>query len=872
MLDYLVTILARFLLWLRYDIKVTGLDKIAEKGTAHIAFLPNHPALIDPVMVNLYLRNKFKPRSFADQDQVDRFFIRYFSKRWGVRTVPSLAVYGPSARKQLESVLTDSIEGLKGGENLLLWPAGRLYRSHRESLGANSAVERIMHDCPKARIVLVRTRGLWGSKFSWAWGTEPLVLPILLKGALQILANFVFFTPRRHVTIELYEPHDLPRKADRNTFNAYLENWYNEDAPPAIYVPYTIWQRTGRHEMPDPELPRIEGDYSDVPENTRTIVLEHVAEMTGYKDIEEQTRLAADLGMDSLSRTDLTLWLETEFGIRQADADAMQTVGDVMLAACGKFVYTTPESIPAPHRRWSRPRDHSPISPQPGDTITQIFLREAARDPSRAAIADKNSGVKTYRNIITACMVLKPRIEKLEGDYIGIMLPASVAADVFYLATMFAGKVPVMVNWTAGPRNIHASLDAVGVRRILTARLLVERIAMQGIDLSEIADRFVLAEDLGNEIPKTAKLKALLLSYVSWRSLRKAVPAEIAAVIFTSGSETLPKAVPLTHKNIVSCLRSVVTMVDIYQNDRLIGFIPPFHSFGLTVTMVLPLCGGAPVVYHPNPTESDTLAKLIDAYDVTVLVGTPTFLGQIVRVAEKEQLASLRLAVTGAEKCPDKVYQALAEKCENATVIEGYGVTECSPIISLNDDKDPRPGTIGKIIPTLDHILIDPETSEPLTPPATGVLLVAGPSVFGGYLNYEGKSPFTEIAGRTWYSTGDIVHEDTDHRLTFTGRLKRFVKLGGEMVSLPAIEAVLQDKFASDADEGPTIAVDAAAADNPELVLFTTLDIDRETANTHIRQAGLSGLHSIRKVIKLDEIPVLGTGKTNYRQLKKLLT
>jgi long-chain-fatty-acid--[acyl-carrier-protein] ligase len=156
-------------------------------------------------------------------------------------------------------------------------------------------------------------------------------------------------------------------------------------------------------------------------------------------------------------------------------------------------------------------------------------------------------------------------------------------------------------------------------------------------------------------------------------------------------------------------------------------------------------------------------------------------------------------------------------------------------------------------------------------PPGSGVLLVRGPSVFGGYLNYEGKSPFVEVNGKQWYNTGDLVSIDAEGLLTFHGRLKRFVKLGGEMVSLPAIEAVLQNLFASGDDEGPVLAVEAADAESPELVLFTTLDIDRETANRKIRSAGLSGLHSIRRVIKLDEMPLLGTGKTNYRELKQML-
>ena len=290
-------------------------------------------------------------------------------------------------------------------------------------------------------------------------------------------------------------------------------------------------------------------------------------------------------------------------------------------------------------------------------------------------------------------------------------------------------------------------------------------------------------------------LAAWLAAHLSWASLRNAEIPKTAVILFTSGSETLPKAVPLSHANLIANMRDVLGVIKLYETDRLIGFLPPFHSFGLTVTVLLPMLAGAQVVYSPNPTESDTLAKIIDAYKITLLVGTPTFVAGIIRVATDKQLASLRLAVTGAEKCSQAVYDAVGEKCKQAIILEGYGVTECSPIISLNDENNPKPFSIGKILPGLEYLLVHPETLKPLTLPATGLLLVRGPSVFAGYLNYSGKSPFVEINGKQWYNTGDLVCIDHDGLMTFQGRLKSFVKLGGEMISLPAIEAVLEASF-----------------------------------------------------------------------------
>ena len=701
--------MSRFLLWLRYRIRLVGLDAIEAKGKTGIVFLPNHPALMDPIIIYTYLQKRFAPHGFGDVDQVDRPLIGFFARRWGVRTVPSIEKYGPSARAEIEKVLDETISGLKQGENLVLWPAGRVYHSYKESLGANSSVESILKNCPDVRVVLVRTRGFWGSSFSRASGNEPLVMPVLRKGILQLLASFIFFAPRREITIEFYEPPDLPRNADRNTFNRFLEDFYNADAPPNTYVPYTLWEKGGVRVLPEPMPPTLQSDYSKIPSATRQIVMKYMSEKTGISNLKETDRLAADLGMDSLVRTDLLLWLEKEFGFRQADADAMQTIGDVMLAACGQFVYLATTSIKPVPAGWFRPHPQICASVPDGDSITDIFLMQAARQPDHIVIADQIAGAKSYRDIVTACLVLRPLIKQFEGDRIGIMLPASVTADILYLATLFAEKVPVMVNWTAGPRNILASLDAVGVKHILTSKALVDRITLQGIDLSAVTERLCFLEQLSGKISRTRKLIAWLAAQLSWASLRNAKVPQTAAILFTSGSETLPKAVPLSHANILANIRDVLGTVKIYETDRIIGFMPPFHSFGLTVTIVLPIVIGAQAVYYANPTESDTLAKIISAYGVTVLVGTPTFLGGIVRIATVEQLDSLRFAVTGAEKCPKQVYDALAAKCKKAVIFEGYGVTECSPIISLNDENDPKPFSIGKLLPSLDCLLLHPD-------------------------------------------------------------------------------------------------------------------------------------------------------------------
>lgn len=861
---------ARALLALRYDVRIRGIDAVVARGRGGILFLPNHPAFIDPVILVAHLHAAFRPRPLIDRDQMQRGYLRWLARQVDALDVPFLGSHGPEARAEVDQALQRCVDVLRQGQNLLLYPSGHVYRTRLEDLRGNSAAETIISRVPQARVVLVRTRGLWGSSFSYAAGT-PDVARCLARGSLHLLENGLLFTPRRTVEIELHEPPDLPRSAGRNAFNAFLERFYNEDARPALHVPHTIWESPESREMPEPRLARPAGDPDQAPAATRALVLSFLSDLTGQPALRNELRLAQDLGLDSLDRAELLLWLGKEFGFHAGDTAALQTVGDCVLAACGQVVGPgAVELKPAPPA-WFRPRPHGRATLPAGNTLTEVFLAAARRQPSAVVIADQTSGVRTYRDLVTAAVVLQPHLARLEGERVGIMLPASVAATTIFLASLFAGKTPVMLNWTTGTRNFQHALETLGVRSVLTAGALLTRIASQGVELSGLADRFVRLEELGRRLTRFEKLRAAAAARFWWRRLRRARTPQTAAILLTSGSESLPKAVPLTHANLLANLRDVLSVISIDADERLIGFLPPFHSFGLTVTMLLPLLGGVRAVYHANPTESFALAGLIELYRASLMVGTPTFLFGIVRASRPGQLASLRLAVTGAEKCPEKTYAALAQACPTAVVLEGYGITECSPIVSANRPHEARPGTIGKLMPSLEAALIDPERGVPVAPGAPGMLLLRGPSVFGGYIG-DAPSPFVEFDGRSWYRTGDLVTADADGVMTFRGRLKRFVKLGGEMVSLPAIEAVLEQQLARDTDEGPVLAIEATSDEmRPEIVLFSTRDIDRARANTLIRDAGLSPLHNVSRVVRVDQLPLLGTGKTDYRALQQQL-
>jgi acyl-CoA synthetase (AMP-forming)/AMP-acid ligase II/MFS family permease/acyl carrier protein len=875
--DRLLVEAGKAILRLRYRVRMRGVRDVARGEKEGILLLPNHPALIDPVILAAWLHGSLKPVFLADETQVGRPVIRPLARRLGVREIPDVKADGASARQRVADQLDALAGDLRAGRNVVLYPSGHLQRGRYEDLRGNRAAHELAHSVPQARVVLVRTRGLWGSGFSWAAGREPRVAEVLWNGAKALLASFVFFAPKREVTVELHEPGDLPRgQGQRQAFNDALESWYNADAPPNTYVPRTPWEPGGVRELPEPPEPEPAGDLSDVPDATRQAVVDHLREVSGLEEIAPDDQLARDLGLDSLARVDLIAWLDEQWGQPGVDDSALRTVGDVMLAARGLAVARDVTGRLDAPQRWQGGRDDRPrVKPAEGETIGEVFARLARQLPDKPVVADATSGVKTLRDLAMAANLLGDRLAKLPGETLGIMLPASVGATATYLAALRAGKRPAMLNWTVGERNLRHCIDVAGLERVVTARRLIDRLQGQGVGLAPLEGRMVMLEDLAGEISLAAKLRAWLrirLLGASWPGDLDG-PDEPAVVLFTSGSETRPKAVPLTHANILANLRDTLEVIEVGTDDRLLGMLPPFHSFGLTVCVGTAICAGLRVVYHPDPTDAARLARIARAYRVTLLVGTPTFLRGIARAAGGEPLGDVRLAITGAEACPDAAYRELRDACPDATVVEGYGITECSPIVAVNRIEDPQPGTVGPPLPSFDWAIVDPETFEPVEQGRRGMLLVRGPSVFGGYLGDDAPEAYVEHAGSQWYRTGDLVREGERGALVFEGRLKRFVKIGGEMISLPAIESTLQQRL-DGGDEAPdeaSLAVTATEDDRPELVLWTTRKVTREQANAALREEGFSSLHHIRRVIVIDEIPLLGTGKIDHRSLRRRL-
>ncbi len=611
---------------------------------------------------------------------------------------------------------------------------------------------------------------------------------------------------------------------------------------------------------------------TNIPRKLQDQVTHYLQELTGINKINPKDRLAQDLGIDSLNLMETAQWLENEFGIPQDDFSSLNTVADCILAAYGENKGNSSAIKNNIASLWFTNTGNSTLQVPTGQTIAEVFLKQAASSPGKAILADQISGVKTYRDLITAILLLKPFLTEIPENNVGIMLPASLSASLAYLTTMFSGKVPVMVNWSVGVKHMRHCLQEAQVKHVVTASALLDKLEEQGTDFAEIPVSWIKLDELKTRISLPAKLNALLKSYLPWKSLQQTRITDTAAILFTSGSEANPKAVPLSHENILANMRDFSSMLSFREDDRLLGILPPFHSLGLAGTCLMPLCMGLKTVYHSNPTEGAVLAKITTNYKASLLIGTPTFLQGIIRGSTPDQLATLRLAFTGAEKCPDHLYDAFNRSCPDAVLCEGYGITECSPVVSVNRIESPQPGTIGKILPGIKHMLVNPDTYQEVETGQQGLLLVRGANVFSGYLHKHNNSPFIFLEEQKWYNTGDLVKQDESGTLTFCGRLKRFIKLGGEMISLPAIEAALQKYYPGDNDNGPVLAVKATSSEEwPELVLFATFEIERQEVNKTIRKAGLSALHNIKKLIQVENIPVLGTGKTDYRQLKTAL-
>ena len=584
-IQYLVAGLLTIALWFRYKIKVVGLENLNAQTLnkpGGVLFLPNHPAIfVDPVSITLALFPKFPLRPMIVEYMYYYPFVNTLMHAMDALPIPDFDITSNSLkRKQSEKVISEVIKSLRTSkQNFLIYPAGRIKHTAYESIGGASGVHRILQEAPEANVVLVRIKGLWGSKFSRAFGgVKPLMFPTLKWGFIQVLKNLLFFSPRRKITIEFVPaPKDFPYHGTRLELNQYLERWFNKPdglspqigeypGDSLILVPNSMWN----HEMPSihepPELRKHRHtDISKVPRGIQEKVISKIALMTDNvpSSIKPQMSLSNDLGMDSLDTSELAIYLHEQFEIPYVPVTELTTVGQVMGIAAKQIVWKeTAKFDITDFSKWYKPLPHVRTTMGPGETIPEIFLNLCENTPNQTVCADGRLGILTYNELKLRSIVLARHMRKLPGQHIGVLLPSCVAAIVCVLAIQLAGKVPVMVNWTVGPRHLETVVKLSGAKTVLTSWAFLDR--LEGVDLTPIEDRLVMLEDLGREIGIFDKLKGYFLAKKSPKAILKALnpkgstPDSEAVLLFTSGTENMPKGVALTYRNILSNQRAVV--------------------------------------------------------------------------------------------------------------------------------------------------------------------------------------------------------------------------------------------------------------------------------------------------------------------------
>lgn len=515
----------------------------------------------------------------------------------------------------------------------------------------------------------------------------------------------------------------------------------------------------------------------------------------------------------------------------------------------------------------------------PHDLLHLRFLKTAKRRWFSFAMADSSGKELTYGRVLVSSLLLARWIRKQypEDRMVGILLPPSIAGAIANIAMLMAGKVPVNLNFTAGREAMTSAIEQCGIRTLLTSQLFLAKAKLEAVDGT------IFLEDVMKRITAFQKVRTALLAFVSPCRLLDASsgqgersPDALATVIFTSGSTGMPKGAMLSHQNILSNVEGLAQVFWVTKNDRLMGVLPFFHSFGFTGGLWFPLLSGFGVIYHSNPLDAKTVGELVSKYHATALMGTPTFYAAYLRKCSTEEFASLRYAIVGAEKLREPLPTAFKEKY-GLDLLEGYGCTELSPVVSVNSPDFEggtytqtgfKPGTVGHPIPGIAVKVVDPDTGEPRSSGKEGLLLVKGPNRMLGYLGQPEKTK--GVFQEDWYVTGDIASIDEDGFIHITDRLSRFSKIGGEMVPHIKVEETVHAILG----DGGAVVVALPDPQKGErlVVLHTHQEMTPNELWEKLCQTDLPKLWIPKRenFYYVDAIPILATGKVDLRQVKMM--
>jgi acyl-[acyl-carrier-protein]-phospholipid O-acyltransferase/long-chain-fatty-acid--[acyl-carrier-protein] ligase len=511
------------------------------------------------------------------------------------------------------------------------------------------------------------------------------------------------------------------------------------------------------------------------------------------------------------------------------------------------------------------------------------FIHAMRRHPFRFAMADQTRPRVSSLQALIGSIVLARALRRHWEDqrHVGILLPPTVAGALVNVAAPLCGRTSVNLNYTVGKSGLEAAVRLAGLRTIVTSRAFVEKAKL---DLP-YGPSIVWLEDVARTIGTGQKLVAIFLALCAPARLLELACGQnhpltmddLATIIFSSGSTGEPKGVMLSHFSVDANVQGVSQVLHLYQNEQVLGILPFFHSFGYFVFWFV-MFNNAGLVFHPSPLDVAAIGELVRRYRITFLVTTPTFLQLYQRRCTPEQFSSLRVVLTGAEKLPSRLAQAFEDRF-GIGPIEGYGVTECAPVVAVNCpdfraagyfQPASRRGTVGQPLPGVSVQIVDPDSFAPLPPDTPGMLLVRGPNVMNGYL---GREDLTANAMRDgWYITGDIATLDEDGFLTITDRLSRFSKIGGEMVPHGLVEEALQQAAGADMQVFAVTGIPDERKGEQLAVLHTLNESQIPGIVTKLTAIGLPNLYIPPRTnfIKVDALPLLGTGKMDLRSLKRI--
>ena len=476
-------------------------------------------------------------------------------------------------------------------------------------------------------------------------------------------------------------------------------------------------------------------------------------------------------------------------------------------------------------------------------------------------IEDQDRRPLSYVELIRAAFALGRRLRRITSprEHVGVLLPTSIGVVVTVFALHATGRIPVMLNFTAGSRNVRSACGAAGVRHILSSRRFIGQGRLEDLveDLSSVAD-IIFLEDIRSQIGALDRAYAAVAGALPRRFAVRGDPDDIAVILFTSGSFGAPKGVALSHANLLSNVAQVAAHIPLDPHWLWFNPLPAFHSFGLTGGVLLPLMEGLRAFHYPSPLHYKIIPGLVRETKASVLLSTDTFVNQYARASQAGDLSALEIIVCGAERVRNETHELIMNRF-GVPIVEGYGVTEASPVVAINKPEDNRRGTVGQLLPGLETRL------EPVASISEGGRLhLRGPNIMTGYL---GQDHAIEPPEDGWYDTGDIVAIDQDGWVRILGRAKRFAKIGGEMVCLAAVEELIYGLWP---DDRHAVVSLSDPKKGERLVLVTNRqDAEPGALLAYFKAAGAPQLAAPRRIIRVNELPALGSGKTDYVAIQR---